>query len=831
MQTSGELDVQQYVDIGYGQSAGASYSLSGGILDLYGIGPQNPPELHIVGSSSFTQTGYSDVYVSDSGTVSVAADPTNWGGTLGYSGSGTYTLGANSGYGLECNEIDVGNSYVSSTGAVFDWESGSLYTNQVVLTNGGTFKLSITGSVSTSVPFSTNDGNIDIPSDATNFTIASVIAGNELTKSGDGTLTLTGNNTFSGGTTINGGVLAVATDDNLGSGGFSLSLNGGTLEVDGAGFAISRSVILDYYGGGLYISSGQLSIANLISGPGRLTVGGAGEAVISDANNTYSGGTAILGGMISISSDSALGTSSNVELNGGVLEYTGTSGATARIFTLDSSNGEISITNASAVLTSNGYFTGSGGLIKDGSGTLSLSSNNTYTGGTEVASGKLQLVGKGTLGTGPVILAGGQLATVGIPSLSNNIVVSDSASSSIRADGSDLTLSGGFTGGGTVTRLGSGSVYLAGDNSGFTGTYINAAARTRFTSPDAGSESAQWQFTSQYESTFDFNNGTISLGSISGSSPLRVNTSFTGVTLSVGALNMDSTYTGRIYDNGPGSTLTLEKVGTGKLTVSSLRLSAVNVTNGKLAIASNGTAAGTTVVKSLNISSGATMDLTNNAMVVDYDTTSPAGTIRGYLKTAYDDGSWDLPGLNSSAVAGQYASSVGYAEASDVLTFGGSPTATFAGQTVDATSVLVMFTWEGDRNLDGTVDSTDLLHMSPNPTYNAVWSMGDFNYDGEVNGDDYALFELGDLFQSGSLMPMGMSAGQFLAEREAEFNGESTALIRSQIAKDLGWNTSIASVPEPGVGVSMAVLGGLGAVRRRRLKRDRIALDVSPQCA
>jgi hypothetical protein len=51
-----------------------------------------------------------------------------------------------------------------------------------------------------------------------------------------------------------------------------------------------------------------------------------------------------------------------------------------------------------------------------------------------------------------------------------------------------------------------------------------------------------------------------------------------------------------------------------------------------------------------------------------------------------------------------------------------------------------MFTWLGDANLDGVVDSSDLAMMSPTGT---TWQTGDFNYDGIVNADDYALFMLG----------------------------------------------------------------------------------------
>src|SRR5262249_12102326 len=73
--------------------------------------------------------------------------------------------------------------------------------------------------------------------------------GGSLTKVGNGTLTLTGANMYTGGTNLNGGTLAVNSDTNLGTG--PLSFNGGTLEAlaAGGGLASSKAMTLNSAGG------------------------------------------------------------------------------------------------------------------------------------------------------------------------------------------------------------------------------------------------------------------------------------------------------------------------------------------------------------------------------------------------------------------------------------------------------------------------------------------------------------------------------------------------------------------------------------------------------
>jgi fibronectin-binding autotransporter adhesin len=144
-----------------------------------------------------------------------------------------------------------------------------------------------------------------------------------LTKSGPGTLILSGANAYTGVTTINTGVLSVAADANLGSTSGTIApiiFNGGTLAVT-SGFTMSaRTITLDPAGGTFDIAPSQtLSIGSTIISPGLAVNGGtglsAGPLIKTDSGtlaltgtaNTYTGGTYINAGTVNIAADGSLG--------------------------------------------------------------------------------------------------------------------------------------------------------------------------------------------------------------------------------------------------------------------------------------------------------------------------------------------------------------------------------------------------------------------------------------------------------------------------------------------------------------------------------------------
>ncbi|MBV5333610.1 autotransporter-associated beta strand repeat-containing protein [bacterium] len=145
-----------------------------------------------------------------------------------------------------------------------------------------------------------------------------------LTKNGTGTLTISGNATYSGATTVNSGTLATSAANRL-SDSSALSVGAGAVfslggaetvaSIAGAGnFSLGANTLT--VGG----SNGSTSVSGVISGSGALVKTGTGTLTLSN-NNTYTGGTSINAGAISIGAANALGTSGTISFGGGSLQY------------------------------------------------------------------------------------------------------------------------------------------------------------------------------------------------------------------------------------------------------------------------------------------------------------------------------------------------------------------------------------------------------------------------------------------------------------------------------------------------------------------------------
>jgi hypothetical protein len=166
------------------------------------------------------------------------------------------------------------------------------------------------------------------------------------------------------------------------------------------------------------------------------------------------------------------------------------------------------------------------------------------------------------------------------------------------------------------------------------------------------------------------------------------------------------------------------------------------------------------------------------------------------------DGGWAGPGIVSTTVKNDASGlkGIGYGESGDLLGLGGGgATAAWGGQTVDADALLVRPTYNGDLNLDGTVNRDDYARLDRARAKGlSGWGGGDFNYDGTTNAADFLMMDTA----FATLHPGGLSP-EFLAGRGAEF-GEAYV---SALA---------AAVPEPAAGVVGVAAVALAATGRRR---------------
>lgn len=132
----------------------------------------------------------------------------------------------------------------------------------------------------------------------------------------------------------------------------------------------------------------------------------------------------------------------------------------------------------------------------------------------------------------------------------------------------------------------------------------------------------------------------------------------------------------------------------------------------------------------------ARLDLTNNAMVIDYTGPSPLQDTRSYIVSGYAGGAWTGNGITtSSGNAAQFG--LGYGD--NVGGFGGLNFTTFFGDPVDNSTVLVAWTRYGDADLNRLVNLADFNRLAANfgLASGAVWTQGDFDYNGRVNLNDF----------------------------------------------------------------------------------------------
>ncbi|MFM8493986.1 MAG: beta strand repeat-containing protein, partial [Planctomycetia bacterium] len=400
-----------------------------------------------------------------SGSLSGAGTVEMWGAAAALTATTTGTLalnGANTGYtgtvNLNRSPGTASQGRVLQLGNADALRNATLRTSTSALANAGTRTVQFASGIGTFNLGGLNagdngTGNI-VLSDTSNNAITLAVGWNNaasafsgtfsgaggLTKVGSGTLTLSAANTYSGGSTISAGRLAVGNAAALGASTGPLAVNAGTLDL--GGFSVNVGV-LSGSAGAVITTSTAAGTATLTtnaassstfagtiqdngSGVVALTKTGAGQLTLTGVN-TYSGTTTIGGGVLIASSSSALpgfASSGRVVFGGGILQLPvdgtlWTMGQVGTIFAnATKTSGQLAIDVASGNQSqTGGAYSGGIGLRKLGSGTLSLTAANTYTGTTTVDNGTLFFGDTGASIRGPLTINAGGTASLGTWSL------------------------------------------------------------------------------------------------------------------------------------------------------------------------------------------------------------------------------------------------------------------------------------------------------------------------------------------------------------------------------------------------------------------------------
>ena len=374
----------------------------------------NTTNLNLTGSwSGGVVPGSTDIALWDStvtaaNTVSLGANLnfgeiqiTNPGGTVTINAGSTLTLSGVSGVGIDMSSatVDLTPNCAITLSAAQVWSIGSGRTltlgGSAAVDNGG-FLLAITG--------------------AGNTTIGTVISGTGgLTKgSGSpGTLSLTGANTYTGSTTVLGGVLNIQNDTALGTTAGGTTVNSGALQIQGGITVGAESTVLNGTG---------------------IAAGGALRNI--SGNNTY-------GGLVT------LGSATRINSDAGTLTLSDTGTITGANFGL-TVGGAGNTTINSIIATTNGT------LTKDGAGILTLTGANTYVGLTTLSLGTLTLAGSNNSAGQTTVTAG----TLQLGSATNGGLASGQINfngGTIQSDGSTArSTTNAVSLGGTTATFGAG---------------------------------------------------------------------------------------------------------------------------------------------------------------------------------------------------------------------------------------------------------------------------------------------------------------------------------------------------------------------------------------
>jgi autotransporter-associated beta strand protein len=474
--TAPVVDGTSHVDLNLSGSSVGSGEISGNLAN---------------GSGTLSVTKRGTGLWTISGSNSYTGATTIWGGTLALGGS---------------NALAGGGSVRFSGGTLSFGTSGANYFNSITMSSGTAVVLDSGG----------NSGTWSGGIDATNS--------GGLTKRGAGLLMLSGNNAYTGTTTISSGTLGLGHTSALGGGG-DIVFSGGVLQFGAANTSDYASRIV---GSGSAIAldtngrdvtfSGSLAASNT----GGLTKLGAGILTLS-GSNVYTGMTMIGAGTIGLGHADALAGGGGIVFSGGTLQF-GTANTSDYASRIVGSGSAIAIDTNGQEVTFAGTLAASntGGLAKLGAGVLTLGGSNQYTGQTSVMNGTLRATSGSAFGSNSAFVLADQSGVLldlngfhqSVGSLAGGgtaggHVQLGSALLSIRSNAADTAYAGHFLGAGSIVKEGGGTLTLSGSGALVGGLSVGAGKLVL-----AGTSDWSQAIFSVSAGTLDLSAANVSVGSL-----------------------------------------------------------------------------------------------------------------------------------------------------------------------------------------------------------------------------------------------------------------------------------------------------------------------------
>jgi T5SS/PEP-CTERM-associated repeat protein/autotransporter-associated beta strand protein len=782
------------LDVGVSGSAASLNVNSGGFLEC--------DSLYISTFSTVTVNTNGEIQVDSNGNLQV--------------GSGSLLVENGSQITLQGGDLQVGHNGNHTTTGSFTLQSGSRVQNgeielragSVLMDGEGTFAqltdfVGESGTLTLQNAAAMNDssgvltGSASATVNAATWTNSSLavgynIAGSGLTPSGNlsiqnggqvlsagailedfaSTISVAGANAFGGGSSlvaqgnfyIGYSTLASLT---IQTGGYVSDLNGfiGFQPASASTVTVSNAGSIWNNTQGLFVNAnGSLTIQNSAS-----VTAASGSAATATSVQILSGGSLTVSG--------AFANSSNIN-NAAFASFGSLTGAGTV-----TDSGTLTFTPAIIGSLTN-TVSGTGAITMSGAGTLVISSANpSFTGTLNANNGITQLSNASALGSsvlnvglaGTVDLNGNNLATTRLTGsgVVDNLTAGGSETLTVSSTNSGIFYGSirNTTGTVSLTKSGTGTLTLAGNNTYSGTTTINASSALALNSTTALPVNGNI-----------VNNGTLyvnadtTAGHETGTGTTIVGTDVRFVT----DFSQSS-----LVNNG---TTTID----GQSTIGQI------IGNGNLVVGTNShvTLTNTVVstVGSVTIGTGSQINLTTGGLRINFGANAdPVAMIKSYLTTGYNNGTWTGTGLTSSTAAtgtpGETLS-VGYSDGNNDV-----------GTPAQPNQILVKYTLAGDSNLDGLVNFNDLVTVVQNFNKGGTdWAHGNFLYGASTNFND--LVAVVQNFNK-ILTPAGSSGDQF---------GAGGAIPLSAIVQ----STSV-QLPEPAaLSILAAGAGGLLARRRRR---------------